>query len=33
MNTTLQMLIPMLVAIFAVAVPLIGVRVVASLQS
>ncbi len=29
MNATLQMLIPMLVAILAVAVPTVGIRVVA----
>ena len=33
MTTTLQMLIPMLVAILAVAVPLIGIRVVERRQS
>jgi hypothetical protein len=33
MTTTLQMLIPMLVAILAIAVPLIGIRVVERKQS
>jgi hypothetical protein len=33
MTTTLQMLIPMLVAILAVAVPMVGIRVVERKQS
>ena len=32
MSTTLQMLIPMLFAIFAVAVPMVGIRLVADNQ-